>query len=53
MQLKATSIDLFMVDPNPNNLHKIAAYLGTFIGSITFTGSMAAFIKLSGMKILF
>ena len=31
-------------------LHKIAAFLGTLIGGITFTGSIAAFIKLSGIK---
>lgn len=31
-------------------LHKIAAYLGTLIGGITFTGSIAAFIKLAGIK---
>lgn len=31
-------------------LHLIAAYLGTVIGGITFTGSIAAFIKLSGIK---
>jgi NAD(P) transhydrogenase len=48
-----TSIASFMIDPNPNNLHKIAAFLGTFIGGITFTGSIAAFIKLSGMKFTF
>jgi NAD(P) transhydrogenase len=46
----ATSMASFMIDPNPNNLHKIAAFLGTFIGGITFTGSIAAFIKLSGIK---
>ena len=32
------------------NLHKIAAFLGTLIGGITFTGSIAAFIKLAAMK---
>lgn len=31
-------------------LHKIAAFLGTLIGGITFTGSIAAFLKLSGIK---
>ncbi len=33
-----------------STLHLIAAYLGTVIGGITFTGSIAAFIKLSGIK---
>ena len=46
----ATSIASFMIDPHPNNLHKIASFLGTFIGGITFTGSIAAFLKLSGYK---
>jgi NAD(P) transhydrogenase len=45
-----TSLASFMLDANPNNLHMIAAYMGTFIGGLTFTGSIAAFIKLSGMK---
>jgi NAD(P) transhydrogenase len=34
-------------------LHKIAAYLGTLIGGITFTGSIAAFIKLAAIKFTF
>jgi NAD(P) transhydrogenase len=46
----ATSVASFMIDPHPNNLHKIASFLGTFIGGITFTGSIAAFLKLSGYK---
>jgi len=34
-------------------LHKIAAFLGTLIGGITFTGSIAAFIKLAAIKFSF
>ena len=34
-------------------LHKIAAFMGTLIGGITFTGSIAAFIKLAGIKFTF
>jgi len=32
----------FMVDPNPDNLHKVSCFLGTFIGGVTFTGSIVA-----------
>jgi len=45
-----TSFASFLIDPHPNNLHLVASYLGTFIGGITFTGSIAAFLKLSGVK---
>jgi len=45
-----TSFASFLIDPNPNNLHLVASYFGTFIGGITFTGSIAAFLKLSGVK---
>lgn len=45
-----TSVASFLIDPHPNNLHLVASYLGTFIGGITFTGSIAAFLKLSGYK---
>ena len=34
-------------------LHKIASFLGTLIGGITFTGSIAAFIKLAAIKFTF
>lgn len=34
-------------------MHKIAAFLGTLIGGITFTGSIAAFIKLAAIKFTF
>ncbi|MCL4159450.1 UNVERIFIED_CONTAM: hypothetical protein GTU68_036974, partial [Idotea baltica] len=34
-------------------VHKIASFLGTLIGGITFTGSIAAFIKLAGIKFVY
>jgi NAD(P) transhydrogenase len=46
----ATSFASFLLDPHPHNLHMVAAFLGTFIGGLTFTGSIAAFLKLSGVK---
>jgi NAD(P) transhydrogenase len=45
----ATSIASFAADPNPDTFHKIASFFGTFIGGVTFTGSIAAFIKLANM----
>lgn len=32
-----------------DGLHKMASFFGTFIGGITFTGSIAAFIKLADL----
>jgi NAD(P) transhydrogenase len=44
-----TSIASFLADPNPDNFHKVASFFGTFIGGVTFTGSIAAFIKLANL----
>jgi NAD(P) transhydrogenase len=46
-----TSLGSYWIDPShATALHKIAAYIGTLIGGITFTGSIAAFIKLAAIK---
>jgi len=45
-----TSLGSFWSSVDHSTLHLIAAYIGTVIGGITFTGSIAAFIKLSGIK---
>lgn len=37
-----------MIHPSPDNLHRISTYLGAGVGSITFTGSIIAFLALSG-----
>lgn len=37
-----------MIHPSPDNLHRIASYLGAGVGSITFTGSIIAYLALSG-----
>jgi NAD/NADP transhydrogenase beta subunit len=50
MAAVTTSVASFMVDAHPSNLHAVASFLGTFIGGITFTGSIAAYIKLAGKK---
>ena len=49
-----TSLGSFWIDPShATALHKAAAYFGTLIGGITFTGSIAAFIKLAALKFKF
>ncbi|KAJ3072326.1 hypothetical protein HDU99_002217 [Rhizoclosmatium hyalinum] len=43
-----TSIAAFVAHPVGAALPKVIAYLGTFIGGITFTGSLVAYGKLAG-----
>ena len=45
----ATSIASFMACPDPDNIHKVACFLGSGIGAVTVTGSLAAYGKLSGL----
>jgi NAD(P) transhydrogenase len=39
-----------MMEDHITSLHSVASFIGTFIGGITFTGSIAAYIKLAGVK---
>jgi NAD(P) transhydrogenase len=43
-----TSIASFMIHPSHDGLHRIAAFLGAGIGAMTVTGSIIAFLALSG-----
>lgn len=45
----ATSIASYIVHNDPSSFHSIASFLGTFIGGVTLTGSIAAFIKLANV----
>lgn len=45
-----TSLASYWLDVDHSTMHKIASFLGTLIGGITFTGSIAAFIKLAAIK---
>uniref|UniRef100_A0A0G4GI47 NAD(P) transhydrogenase, mitochondrial n=1 Tax=Chromera velia CCMP2878 TaxID=1169474 RepID=A0A0G4GI47_9ALVE len=44
-----TSIASFGLHPDANMLHKVSAILGDFIGGVTLTGSIVAFMKLHGL----
>ena len=46
----ATSLGSYWIHTDHTAVVKIASYLGTLIGGVTFTGSIAAFLKLSGIK---
>lgn len=48
-----TSLASYWLDIDHHTMHKIACFLGTLIGGITFTGSIAAFIKLAAIKFTF
>jgi NAD(P) transhydrogenase len=37
-----------MSHPTPDGLHRVASYLGAGVGAITFTGSIVAYLALSG-----
>ena len=45
----ATSIASYITHNDPTAFHSIASFLGTFIGGVTLTGSIAAFIKLANI----
>lgn len=44
-----TSLASFMGTTSPDMLHAIASYFGTFIGGVTFTGSIVAYLKLAAI----
>lgn len=43
-----TSLASFMIHPSPDGLHRAASYLGAGVGALTFTGSIIAYLALSG-----
>ena len=45
----ATSMGSYLVLDHVSNFHSIASFTGTFIGGLTLTGSIAAFIKLANL----
>eukprot|EP01114_Cavostelium_apophysatum_P018323 TRINITY_DN564_c0_g1_i1.p1 TRINITY_DN564_c0_g1~~TRINITY_DN564_c0_g1_i1.p1 ORF type:complete len:1114 (-),score=361.87 TRINITY_DN564_c0_g1_i1:76-3417(-) len=44
-----TSVASYMVHPIHDVIHQLAVYFGSWIGGITFTGSLVAFGKLQGL----
>lgn len=48
-----TSLASYWLSGDHSTMHKIAAFFGTLIGGITFTGSIAAFLKLAAIKFTF
>jgi NAD(P) transhydrogenase len=46
----ATSVSSFLSHGDIDTFHKLASFFGTFIGGVTFTGSIAAFIKLANIE---
>lgn len=49
MAAVATSIASYLGHDHVDTFHKVASFFGTFIGGMTFTGSIAAFIKLANL----
>lgn len=45
----ATSVASYLSHNDPDSFHRIASFIGTFIGGLTFTGSIAAYIKLANL----
>ena len=42
-----------LADSEMGNMIKLVAYLGTYIGGVTFTGSLVAYGKLDGLLLIY